>query len=247
MSMENILAAAAASGCLAVLRESHPPAAPVKAAVPAPTPRAEPPKPREPIDLAALSIAPTNTAEDWRPPPRPASARPPPAPSGPIDLASLSIAPTDTAKPGRRRKRRQLARHEDLYVISREELADRLAARRERRRTPSRKRGELTNLHRIAMAMEPGRWYTSGALEHFADLPQNVISSVITRMRRWPLLHLERVERPDREPPFFVPAPYGRGGRTLRQTAQWIYRLTESGKELRLEGLDIAAKDGAAT
>jgi hypothetical protein len=50
------------------------------------------------------------------------------------------------------------------------------------------------------------------------------------------------VERPDREPPFSVPAPYGRGGRTLRQTAQWIYRLTESGKELRLEGLDILTR-----
>jgi hypothetical protein len=97
------------------------------------------------------------------------------------------------------------------------------------------------------MAMEPGRWYTSPAIEYFADLSQGVVSSAITRMRRWPLLHLERVERPDREPPYSVSAPYGRGGRTLRQTAQWIYRLTESGKELRLEGLDITAKDSAAT
>lgn len=251
MSLDSIQLAALASGGVAasdVDRRTKPEtAAPAERA---PTPAAAPPVRREPIDLGALSIAPRDSSPDWTPPPRAARPAPenepaytaaaPDTPRGPIDLASLSIAPTDTAKKGRGRRRsnRPLKPHEEVYDISPEELAERLAERRAKRRTPSLQRGDLTNYHRIAAAMEPRRWYTAPAVEHLTDITPNSIAPTLARMSRWPLLYLEREERPDRPPPFLVPAPYGRGGRTLRSPARWRYRLTANGEDLRRDALD---------
>lgn len=241
-------AIALASGCMASRQFAEPPTE--RQAPPAKPPPAtedeEAPTQWRPVDLASLSIAPRGPIVEWTPPPSAEPAPPrhdPFTPREPIDLAALSIAPRDTAQPLGKKARRWRAKHADLYDISEEELAERLAARRAQRRQPSRTRGDLTAQHRIAMAMEPRYWYTSPMLRDLTDMPLRVVSANLAKMQKWPRLYLEKREWPYREQPYRVEAPFGRGGRTLRTPTQFMYRLTETGLELRLEGLEFAARD----
>jgi hypothetical protein len=251
MSLDSIHALAIASGWRPPKTEPRPseaPTVPPEAGSSRDAPTATPGAHRGPIGIASFSIAPASAGPEWVPlePPARSAVAPKPASDtpGPIDIASFSIAPwSPTRRPARKR-----ARHEDVYDISRDELAERLHDWRQSRRMPSRFRGDLTNRHRLVMAMEPGRWYTSPAIQELIDLPLKDVTAMLRQMSQWPLLYVEKADLPEayREPSYLVPAPFGRGGKTRRSPARLMYRLTESGRELKLEGEDFAAR-GKAT
>lgn len=166
---------------------------------------------------------------------------------GEIDIEAIAVRSPKTVN-DRGKRSKPKPRHEDLYRISKEELKARLAARRRSRQCPRRDLGQITNHHRVAMAMTPGRWYVTPFLSDATGLPLSRITQLVLRMYRWPYELLERAPIGDHFPqavaePFLVPSPLTRGGRTLRTPAKFVWRLTPKGCDLKREGEEFRRRD----
>ncbi len=156
----------------------------------------------------------------------------------PIDWDALALL----ERPGRKGRRRPLSEimawRESWHRNRKAEQTaalDRLAASYVPHTYRHRQFNSVFTLaHRIALAMEPGRWYGQGDLWRPAGVRRSSVKAHVPKMRR--LGYLERVRNPAGRPQALLP---GEGVHQLpperRNAPVWLYRLTGAGLRLRRE------------